>query len=233
MGLIPFHEIPKTTTVPDNLYRLRVEEIKEVYTKDTDGRTPKRMFKLQASIVEPETYKGEFYFDQFCVGTEEDPEAEEKETWKRFSAREFIKLIDVLGVPYADEEDAEPFFASCKKAEYVAMIVEKVEPRTRKDRNGNEYVNPYAGQVRNATTAYYKLGEKEPGSHVASGSPTVRGKKGPSKGAKAATQAAKAAADDRVTCVEPSCRKRVPRSELKEHVAKHFEEMQEAAEDDE
>jgi len=219
-GIIPFGNIPDSNTFPDDIYRLKVESLTPVLTKEREGKAQKLMFKLDASIVEPADYKGQHYFEQFCVGNENDPEAEELATWQTtYGSKQFKKFVKALGIPFGDEEDRAAFCNAVKGGEFLATIVEKVEPKTKKI-DGVEQENPYAGTVRNNTTAFWKLGEKEPGTG-GSAKPTTPGKTRTTK-----TADAKPAPSEEVTCT--ACRKRVPRKDLKSHVEVHMKELSDA-----
>ena len=108
-------------------------------------------------------------------------------------------------MPLGEEEDREAFCASLRGAEFLATIVEKTEPKTRKV-GGVEVENPYAGQVRNAVTGWWKLGERTAGL----------------QNGHQAKPATTPAAGDAITC--PACRKRVPKKDLKGHVEAHLAE---------
>lgn len=212
-GIIPFGAIPDSNTFPDNTYRLKVEKLEPVLTKEKEGKNQKLMFKLDCVIVEPAEYKGQHYFEQFCIGNEDDPDAEELKTWQTtFGAKEFKKFIKALGIPFGDEEDRESFCNAVRGGEFLVSMIEQTEPKTKKI-DGIEQDNPYAGKVRNKVTAYWKLGEKEAGT----AKPVAK------KAGAGTVKDAKPAPSDEVTCT--ACRKRVPRKTLKEHVEGHMKEL--------
>lgn len=223
-GIIPFGGIPDSNTFPDGVYRLRAVSLTPVLTKEREGKAQKLMFKLDSVIVEPKAYEGQHFFEQFCIGNEEDPEAEDLKTWQTtFGAKQFKKFIKSLGIPFGDEEDRESFCNAIKGAEYLATITEKVEPATRKV-NGVEVANEYAGRINNNVTAYWKLGEKEASLANGHAKPAAKAT------AKATPTEAKAAPSDDVTCT--ACRKRVPRATLKKHVEAHMAELAAGAEEE-
>lgn len=218
--LIPFGNVPDSNVFPDGIFRLKIEKIEAVMTKEREGKASKLMYKTTSKVVEPKAHAGLLYFDQFVIGTEDDPEAEELLTWQTsFGARNFKKLCAKTGVPMADEEDEESYLNNLKGAEYLATIVQKIEP-DKKNINGVEVDNPYKGQVRNNTTAYWAIGEKDAALSNGHDKPATRG---------ARTTAAKAPADgkpapsDDVSC--SACKKRVPRKDLKAHVQAHMDEL--------
>jgi hypothetical protein len=161
--IVPLGNIPDSNIVPDGTYHLKVVELKSDTTKvkeDDDNPRPARLFyRLAAQIVAPAAYKGQFYREDFYIGTDEDPDAEQLDTWSSsFGARNFKKFLKATGVAFGDEEDDDSLAAAVKGQEYLATIVQKIEPEKRKD--GSE--NPYKGQARNNVTGYWIVGEKEP-----------------------------------------------------------------------
>lgn len=217
--LIPFGNIPDTNIFPDGIFRLKVEKLEEKATKEREGKAAKLMYVLTSKVVEPASHKGLLYFENFVIGTEDDPDAEELSTWQTsIGGRSLKRLTKALGVPFGDEEDAEAFCNTVKGAEYLATIVQKVDDGSKDPR--------YKGQVRNNTTAFWKLGEKDAGlTEDAGGNGTAKTLK--KQGAKAAPAGeAKPAPSDDVTCT--ACRKRVPRKELKAHVEGHMAELAQA-----
>lgn len=215
--LIPFGNIPDSNVFPDGIYRLKITKLEEKMTKERDGKVAKLMYVLTSQVVEPASHKGLLYFENFVIGTEDDAEADEVSTWQTsIGGRSLKRLTKALGVPFGDEEDAEAFAETVKGAEYLATIIQKVEPD---EKNGQP--NPYKGRINNNTTAFWKLGEKD------AGLVEDRGGNGTVKTVKRATKPAggdaKPAPSDEVTCT--ACRKRVPRKELKAHVDQHMKEL--------
>lgn len=220
--LIPFGNIPDSNVFPDGIFRLKLEKAEPVMTKEREGKVSKLMYKTTSKVVEPKSHAGLLYFEQFVIGTETDPDAENLETWQTsFGARNFKKLTAKLGVPFGDEEDEESYLNAIRGGEYLATIVQKVEPDKKSD--GSD--NPYKGTVRNNTTAYWALGEKD--------ATLTNGHDKPATGAKRTATPAKAlegkpAPSDDVTCT--ACKKRVPRKDLKAHVEAHMAELAKGAE---
>jgi hypothetical protein len=213
--VIPFGSIPDSNILPDNIYRLKIDKLEEVMSKERDGKASKLMYKLTTRVVEPASHKGLFFTEFFTIGTEEDPEAEELNTWQTsIGGRALKRLSAKLGVPTGDEEDSDAFLAAVKGVEYLSTIITKTEPD---EKNGQP--NPYKGRVNNQVTAYWALGEREPGS-LSEGN----GKHAPktTKTTKPQQQAAPATTDD-VSC--SACKKRVPRKDLKAHVEDHMKEL--------
>lgn len=219
--LIPFGSIPDSNILPDGIYRLKIDKLEEVMSKERDGKASKLMYKLTTKVVEPASHKGLFFTENFTIGTEEDPDAEELNTWQTsIGGRALKRLSKKLGIPTGDEEDSGSFIEAVKGVEYLATIITKTEPD---EKNGQP--NPYKGRVNNNVTAYWSLGERE--AALADGN----GKSHKTATApKAKATGDKAPPSDEVSC--SACKKRVPRTQLKAHVEEHMrqqlEEQQEA-----
>jgi hypothetical protein len=206
--LIPFHAIPDSSILPEGVFRMVVTKAEEAETQESH----KLMFRFTSKVVEPAAYKGATFYDNFVIGTDDDPDAEQLETWQTsIGGRTFKQFVSSLGLALGDEEDSEALLAQMLNQQYLATIVQKVDDGSRDPR--------FKGRVRNVATRYWKLGEREP--EVANGS-AASPKKAAEK--KVATPA-KPAPSDEVTCT--SCRKRVPRKDLRAHVEAHLKEAEE------
>jgi hypothetical protein len=213
--LIPFGAIPDSAVFPDGcILRLRVAKLDEVLTKEKENKAQKLMYKLSAQVVEPAAYKGLFYNENFCIGTEEDPEAELLETWQAsIGGRAFKRFAKAVGIPFGEEEDSASFCNAVKGQEFLVTTVQETDDGKKDPK--------YKGQVRNKTTGWWKLGEKEAGlanGHDKSGSTRQTRPVGD----------AKPAPSDEITCA--SCRKRVPRKDLRAHTEAHLREQFEQGE---
>jgi hypothetical protein len=214
--LIPLGSIPRTNILPTDVYRLKVNSFVSKMSKENEAENKKSklMYVLTTSVVEPASHKGMPFTTNFVIGNEDDPEAEDLATWqKSYGGRQFAKFTDKIGVPFGDEEDEDVLCKQVENAEFLATIVEKTDDGKRDARR--------KGQVSNEITAFWAIGEKEPGSgNQPAGAPKASTTKG---AAKAASQP-KDAPSEEVTCT--ACKKRVKKSELKTHVDAHLAEMQ-------
>jgi hypothetical protein len=218
--VIPLGSIPRTNILPTDVYRLKVTSLEETMSKENEaeGRKAKLMFKLVTQIVEPKSHKGMPFTTNFCIGNEDDPEAELLETWQTtFGGRNFAKFTDKVGVPFGDEEDSATLCKQVEGAEFLATIIEK-------QNDGKKNPNR-KGQPENDITAFWSVGEKEPGSGAEAGGSktTARVGRTPAAGAQP-----KAAPSEDVTCSAcPPGSEKVPRKALKAHTDEHLKKMQE------
>lgn len=226
--LIPFGNIPDSSLLPDGIFRLKLAKVEAVMTASRDGKASKLMYKTMSQVIEPKSHAGLMYFEQFVIGTEDDPEAEELSTWQTsFGARNWKKLCAKTNVPYGDEEDEDTYLANLKGAEYLATVIQKVEPD--KLKNGED--NPYKGRVNNQTTAFWSIGEKDAVLTNGHDKP-----KAAPRGPRATTTTTdpKAAPSDTVKCSAcPPDAPKVARKALAAHVKQHMDDMQQQAGDDE
>jgi hypothetical protein len=213
--IIPFATIPDSTIFPDGIYRLKVVKVEETMTKEREGKVQKLMYRAQSQVIEPAAYKGLFYFENYVIGTDDDPEAEQLETWQTsIGGRSLKRFSKALGIPLGDEEDSEGFCNTVKGQEYLATVVQKTE----------EKEGPYKGTIRNNTTAYWKLGEKEPA--LTNGAIKTATPRATTTKTAAAKPADKVPPSDELTCT--GCKARVPRAQMKAHVEQHMREFQAA-----
>lgn len=229
--VIPLGSIPRTNILPTGVYRLKVSSLEEVFSKENEAENKKSklMYKLVTQIVEPKSHKGMPFSTNFCIGNEEDPEAELLETWQTtFGGRNFAKFTDKVGVPFGTEEDQDTLLKQVVGAEFLATIIEK--------QNDGKKNPARKGQPENDITAYWLVGEKEPG--LADEPATTAKVAGNGRTPAGKPAAGKAAPSEDIACSAcPPGSPRVARKDLKAHTEKHLEdtrrEMEKAGEDEE
>lgn len=152
---IPLGSIPKSTILPEGIAHFRVKKFEATQTKGSDDKPQKLMYKAIYDVVEPDTHSGLSYFDNFVIGSDDDPAAEEFSTWaKSFGGRNLRALTDACNVAFGDEVDDDMLCKEIEGAEFLGKIVQKVDDGKR---------NPeYKGNVRNETKGYFPLGKYTP-----------------------------------------------------------------------
>ena len=229
--IVPLGQIPDSAVLPDGIFRVGIGELKEVMTKQAEGKTQKLMLKLNGKVVEPKAYAGQPYYDNFVIGTNDDPEAELLETWVgSIGGKQLKRFLGKTGVAFGDEEDFDGIAAAVKDVEVLATVVCKIQDKKNKDGTDNKY----GGSPQNNTTGYWAIGEKEAGLNDGATSPVaaLKGKVGGGTKVGSGTKAVaatKAAPTTHVSC--SACNERVPRTGLKAHVDKHLAEMKDDASD--
>lgn len=210
---IPLGAIPRTNVLPTKVYRLKVLSLEEVMSKgnEDEGKKSKLMYVLKTQVVEPKSHKGMPYTINFCIGNEDDPEAELLETWQQtYGGRNFAKFTDKVGVPFGTEEDSDTLCKQVEGAEFLCTIIEQ-------QNDGKRNAN-LKGKPENRETAFWSVGEKEPGDIE---EPRTTARVG--RVTNGSGKATKEAPSDDVTCQAcPPGSPRVARSSLKTHVEGHL-----------
>jgi hypothetical protein len=224
--IIPLGQIPDSAVLPDGIFRVCVTSLTDVMTKEAEGKVQKVMLKLVGKVVEPKAYVGVPYFDNFVIGTNDDPEVELLETWTgSIGGKQFKRFLGKTGVVFGDEEDFDAIAAAVKDVELLATVVCKVQDKTNRDGTPNKY----AGNINNNTVGYWAIGEKEAQLIADEKSPVAtvtkaRTKVGGTKATGTGTIVGKAAPTTDMTC--SACRKRVPKGAFKAHVEQHMKDME-------
>jgi len=216
--LIPLGSIPDSLIFPDVVMRMKTVSLEAGASKENEaeGRKAKLMYILKLKVVEPKQFAGMPYTHRFTVGTEDDPDAELLETWQAsFGGRGIKRFTKVIGVPFGDEEDEATLCKQTEGTEFVVTMAQKTDDGKRDARR--------KGQPFNDITAWWAIGEKDPGligdAPARSGATT----RGAAKASTAATSQPKDAPTEDVTCT--ACKKRVPKAGLKAHVDQHMKDL--------
>lgn len=139
---MPWDEVPDVDVTPAGIVLLKGVSLEEVQTS-----TGKLMYKAQMEILEPADRAGFSYFENFVIGTDDDPEASSVDTWKKsFGARNMKKMLSAAQVPQNDDLDV-----LCKSFENTQFLGRVVLTQ---DKDGD-----YAGIDRNQVRAFYKIGD--------------------------------------------------------------------------
>ncbi len=147
---LPWDEIPDTNVVPGGLYPLLAVSLEEVRTKEAN----KLMYKACVQIMdEPrvQDFSGMLIFEQFVIGSDADPEANELNTWKKsFGARLLKQMINASQIP--ERADMDKICANFKDHQFIGNVSYSLDQS-----------EEYKGTPRNRVTSYYKMGEREVG----------------------------------------------------------------------
>lgn len=95
--MVPIGIRDKSDLESGNYYG-NVEVFTEKFSKDTN----KLMYGLQLGVLQPAERAGRKHFVNFVIGTEEDPNAEQAETWKE-KADQMKRFCTAVGVPMEGE----------------------------------------------------------------------------------------------------------------------------------
>ncbi|MCH7759818.1 hypothetical protein IIA15_00230 [candidate division TA06 bacterium] len=224
--VVDWEGIPDSAVVDDGIYLLAVESLEE-----TVSQSGKLMYHLTARIEEPSDFSGLFQNEYFCVGTDDDPGADDPETWRKsISARILKRFIKAAQIPM--DGDMDMICASAEGSKFLARIIQIVD-------DGKK--NPeYKGNISNSLKGFFTVGEREVGLDGGGDSTppppvatrpaarTAPAKRAPAK--PAATAAAKpkpaaAKAAKRPTTIACGiCQEQVERADFAAHVGQHEDE---------
>ncbi len=147
---LPWDEIPDTNVVPGGLYPLKAVSLEEVRTRELN----KLMYKVCVQIMDDPRvadFSGMLIFEQFTIGSDTDPEANELNTWKKsFGARLMKQMINASQIP--ERADMDKICAGFADHQFIGNVSYSLDQS-----------EEYKGTPRNRMTSYYKMGEREVG----------------------------------------------------------------------
>ncbi len=147
MGIkVPWGDIPDFSMLPKGIYLLAIRAL-EPYNKEENN---KLIVKATFEAVEPSEYAGMTFREYLVIGSDEDPEAEDPETWKRTSgSRKLARILRKANVDFSD--DLEDTCEVAQNAEFAALV--EVE---------EQQEGAYAGRKNNRIGQIYEAGTVEP-----------------------------------------------------------------------
>lgn len=220
--------IPDSTVLPEGAILFTIEDIIEERTNEGD----RLMYNFHFRAQEPPAVASLMHFERFTIGSPEDPEAEDPDTWaKSIGARIMKQVLKASQVELG--EDLDEVFGAAKGQNVIGIVTQQVDDGSRDPK--------YKGQIRNRVQRWYAPGEREVALNgPAAAAPTaLKPKPG---AAKAAPPAAKPAPAPAVATHPPSkpgpkaapsakpaektltctvCNEQVLKSQLAEHVEAH------------
>ena len=160
--MMPWDEIPDSNVFPTGNYHVQGVKLEEVLS--VGG---KLMYNCDVQIMDhPATkpFTNMHFFENFVIGNDDDLEATVAGTWvQSVGARRMKQML--VKAQVAEKADMDKICAGFAGCQFVISIQEYKEPA--KTRDGQD--NAYAGQLRNKSTAFFKIGEKEPSIDVKPG----------------------------------------------------------------
>lgn len=129
-GKFQFDDIPDRIAFDTGIYLFKIAALKELETDD-GILTYLGVFECE----EPLGFDGLTQMERFTIGDENDPEAQEANTWRKSrGAKNFKQMLNAASVPLI--EDTETLFEAAKGARFVARIVQ-----TTSKKDGQVYGN--------------------------------------------------------------------------------------------
>ena len=126
---VPWNDIPDYSLLPHGLYQLIISELLP-YNKEENN---KLIVKGTFEVVEPEAFAGQTFREWFTCGNDDDPEAEDPDTWKKTPGARKLKRI--LSKAKAElMEDLDETCSAASGAEFCATVeVEVQQPASPED----------------------------------------------------------------------------------------------------
>lgn len=144
-GFVPFDEIPDSGVLLDGTYHVAGEEL----TADFSS-TGKKMYSARMVVAAPDDYQGMYMFENFVIGTDDDPQATQLSTWKKsIGARRLKGMLKAAGIPSSNDEAA--ICAGFKGVQFMIVVSQYTE-------KGGDY----DGTIRNRIGGFYRVGERAP-----------------------------------------------------------------------
>lgn len=156
---VDWNDVPDSDVVPTNLYALTVVDPKWEYTQDG-----KLVLNTQLRVDAPDMYKGTNVFNRFFIGTDDDPGADQPETWKKRAAQDLKKfLVGVFGSVEVLTGDVPTDVEATRNASVLALINNQTDNRaTVKDKDtGAQVPNPYQGREENRFKKWFAANDPE------------------------------------------------------------------------
>ena len=144
---VNWNDIPDTMMLPAGKLLLQITEIEEVVSG-----SGKLMYKHKLTAIEPVEVAGMIHFENFVIGTDDDPLADSPNTWRAsIGAKRMKNMYTKARVPFSESMFAT--MAAARGAMFVAKTVVK------KDNDPN---SKYFGQEQTNITTCYVVGEVVP-----------------------------------------------------------------------
>jgi hypothetical protein len=125
-----FSEVPDRTVFDTGMYLFKIATLKKLDTDD-GLLTYLGVFECE----EPDAFSGMAQMERFTVGDEDDPDAQQGNTWRKSrGAKNFKLMLNAAQVPLIDDE--ETLFETARGARFVARVVQTVSKK-----DGQSYGN--------------------------------------------------------------------------------------------
>lgn len=199
-----------------------------VRIESMDDSEPTRTNKYQIRVVfrgiEPADVAEQPHFERFVIGTDDDPKADDPDSWKGFAARRYKDMLTKAGVQATGSVAKDIEVAVGQQLGIV------VANEVQKDKNRDGTDNPYAGRVQANIRSFFAYGEQPVGdggfrAPQAGQVPTAPARPAPAPArptrAAAPTPVTAAPAPAAATVMCSICSKAVPKSMFAAHVAAH------------
>lgn len=207
-----------TGQFPPGRAHVRIESIDDV------ERTSTGKYQIRVTLrgLEPVDVADQPHFERFVIGTNEDPEADDPNSWKGIAARRYKDMLKKAGIEASGSVEKDTVAAV---GQALGILVSNEEQRAN-NRDGSP--NPYAGRIQASIRSFFIYGEQPVGDGGYRGVPPAAAPAVPTPAAKPAP-----AARTRAVAAQPQpaapvqtvacsiCGQPVPRVQFAAHVAAH------------
>lgn len=148
--VVPWGDISEGGTVPSGTYTVKLEGVERKYSKDAK----KLMYEPGLRVRMPKAMKGmQVYAGNFVIGTDDDPDGGDPETWKNsFGCKNMKRMFKAAGVDVSGGRRVSKMIE-----EGVGKLLQ-ITVTEDKETKGD-----FKGRLRNNITGWYADGTKEPG----------------------------------------------------------------------
>lgn len=196
LGRMQLESVPDRALFDTGMYLMKINTLKVLDNVEGGILTYLGVFECE----EPSAFSGMAQMERYTIGSEDDPEANEGNTWRKsLGARNFKLMLTAAQVPLID--DTETLFEAAKGARFVARIVQTVSKK-----DGQSY-----GNIR----SYYSTTSPEA---ARVGLVPTGGTPGLGLAQSSAPSSTPPPATD-MTCAE--CGAQIPRAEYGKHLVSH------------
>ena len=144
---VPWDAIPDSIgqVLPTDTYKFEIEDMAE-----SESTTKKYMLKSTYRVVEG-PHAGMVVFDNYCIGTDVDPQADDPKSWEGVAAARWKDILKKAAVP--QKGTVEEACVAARGQQFVADVDQETETKE----------GPYKGKIRNRIKRTYRIGEKSAG----------------------------------------------------------------------
>lgn len=156
----PVQDIPEPSNVLEaGLYLMTIAAISEEYSRDKH----KLMYNVELRVKDGPSgiAPGTPYFERFVIGTDNDPSAEQPETWKMQRGSKYLRQMMLLAGTKPNADIDKMIAAAIDREVGVVLRVKKVPPANREG-----VPNPRAGEDENNIAEFFQPGQKKVGGAV-------------------------------------------------------------------
>ena len=190
LDFFPWDEIPDSNVFPTGAFLFEIASI-----EDGVSSTGKRMLKARYDCLEPANMKGQAYFDQYVLGTDEEPN---KVVPSSMGSQNFKKVLKGAQVP--KDSQISNLIQNALNSHVILKLLQYKD----------ESPGPYRGTLKNKMQSAHKVGEIEVKVEGTGGG-------GPAPGlSSSAPPVGKPPKVTNLTCA--TCGKSIPKAEYSAHV---------------